>query len=169
MERERYGSVNIDFAANSTKPSRLRLKPVVSVPQRRNTPSTASNRGILEQSEYGRRESAHREELGSQAALKMGPLYVITGLNVAEGLKYSNHSTADMKAGTSGNAYVTDEVESEGNLGGSAARRNLLLYTVLSDTILAYRLHIIREVRWAWKRNYEFDTYNTSKASFSDI
>ncbi|KAI9765368.1 MAG: Ras GTPase ras2 [Geoglossum simile] len=104
-----------------------------------------------------------------KAALMRGPVYVITGLSIAEGLKYSNHSTADMKTSASGNAHVTDEVELEGKLGGSAVRRNLLSYTMLGDAILAYLLHIIKEVGWAWKRDYEVETYDPGNAGFLDI
>lgn len=71
-----------------------------------------------------------------------------------------------MKAGASGNAHVTDEDELEWESEGSAARRNLQSYTVLGDANLAYHLHIIKEVGWTWKRDYEVETYDPGNAGF---
>jgi hypothetical protein len=170
VERERHGSMNMCFAAKiyeafgaQAKASGERVTKTEYTFDRvqpwyfETNPNAADAKALI----------AKSPEV--KAALQNGPVYVITGLNVAEGLKYSNHSTADMKAGASGNAHVTDEVELEGELEGSAGRRNLLSYTVLGDAILAYRLHIIKEVGWAWKRDYEVEAYDPGNAGFLDI
>ncbi|KAF2148361.1 hypothetical protein K461DRAFT_324714 [Myriangium duriaei CBS 260.36] len=83
-----------------------------------------------------------------KAALKSKPVYILTGLKVAVGLKYDAGDSKGRKASIGANAHVSDQVEVDGSVEGSTERKNELKYTVLGDVILAYRLHIVKEIGW---------------------
>ena len=45
-------------------------------------------------------------------------MYIVTGLKIANGLKYSNQRASERKAALSGKGPVTQEVTAEGKLEG---------------------------------------------------
>ncbi|OAL51265.1 hypothetical protein IQ07DRAFT_599240 [Pyrenochaeta sp. DS3sAY3a] len=102
------------------------------------------------------------------AALKHGPLYVVTGLKIAKGLKYLNERTVDTQGGVGGQGNVTEGLSVEGNLGAARGGEDKEEYKVIGDTIIAYRLHVIRQSSWIWNRGQEVKvgTYDPKAGGF---
>jgi len=84
-------------------------------------------------------------------ALRNGPVYIVTGLKIVKGLRYSNQRASEHKGALSGGGYITQEAAVEGKLEGELGVKDTDAWTVLGDTILAYRLHIIKREGWSWK------------------
>ncbi|KAF2009062.1 hypothetical protein BU24DRAFT_429002 [Aaosphaeria arxii CBS 175.79] len=84
-----------------------------------------------------------------KTALDRGPLYIVTGLKVVKGLKYTTVQRTDIRAGAGGQATVTEEAVIEAHLGGEHGTATLENYTVIGDTIMAFQVHIVaKEGRW---------------------
>ncbi|KAI4908603.1 uncharacterized protein J4E92_010796 [Alternaria infectoria] len=90
-----------------------------------------------------------------QYALKRRPIYVITGLKVARGLRYSIIQSRESEVGLSTQGNVTKEDAVQAHLDSSAGTDGTESYTVFGDVILAYRLHVIKKA--GWKRRGEAD------------
>ncbi|CZR67102.1 uncharacterized protein PAC_17001 [Phialocephala subalpina] len=101
-------------------------------------------------------------------ALRNGPVYIVTGLKIAKGLRYSNQRASEHKAALSGGGHVTQEATVEGRLEGELGGENTDTWTVLGDPILAYRLHIMKTKGWSWKGegNLTAKTYDPGDAGF---
>ena len=93
-----------------------------------------------------------------QAALRIGPVYVITGLKVAKGLRYSTIQSNEREIGLDTQGNVTKEVAIQANLNRNTARDSTESYTVLGDVILAYRLHIVKKEGWIWRSEAALET-----------
>jgi hypothetical protein len=103
-----------------------------------------------------------------QGALRRGPVYVVTGVKIAKGLRYINKRTADKGASLGAQGRVSQRVSVGGNLEGETGGEDIENYTVKGDTILAYRLHIIKKegFRWLGERDFEVKTLNPGQAGF---
>jgi hypothetical protein len=86
-----------------------------------------------------------------QAALKKGPVYIITGLKIARGLKYSNVRSTERKSGLGGKGQASAEVAVEANVEANTSTGDIESYTVMGDIVLAYRLHIVKKEGWKWR------------------
>jgi hypothetical protein len=103
-----------------------------------------------------------------KGALSRGPVYVVTGLKIAKGLRYSNKRTADQGGILGVQGRITEEASVGGNLQAERGGENLENYTVKGDTILAYRLHIIKKesFRWIGERELQVESVDHGKAGF---
>ncbi|KAI9774755.1 MAG: hypothetical protein M1839_001622 [Geoglossum umbratile] len=101
-------------------------------------------------------------------ALNRGPVYIVTGLKIAKGLKYSNRHTAERQGGLSGQGHVTEDAAVEANMEGGRGGEEVETYTVKGDTILAYRLHIIKKEGFRWIGEPELDvkTFDPREGGF---
>jgi len=108
------------------------------------------------------------EDSEVRAALRRGPIYIITGLKVAKGLKYSTVQSNEREIGLGAQGNVTKEVAIQANLDRNTGTDGTESYTVLGDVILAYRLHIIKKEGWRWigERALETQTYGPGSAGF---
>lgn len=79
------------------------------------------------------------------------PVYVVTGLKIAKGLRYSTGRSSDKQAGLGGTAQVTEEVGLQGKAEGSRGGATTEEWDVLGDCIIAYRLHMIKRKGFIWK------------------
>ncbi|KAI4923320.1 hypothetical protein J4E85_008357 [Alternaria conjuncta] len=86
-----------------------------------------------------------------QDALRRGPIYFITGLKVARGLRYSTIQLKESEVGLGTQGNVTNEVAIQANLDMNAGTDGAESHTVLGDVILAYRLHIVKKEGWRWR------------------
>jgi len=93
-----------------------------------------------------------------QNALRRGPVYVITGLKVARGLRCSTIQSKESEAGLGTQDNVTNEVAFQANLDMNAGTDDTELHTVLGDVILAYRLHIVKKEGWKWRGEAALET-----------
>lgn len=103
-----------------------------------------------------------------KGALSRGPVYVVTGLKIAKGLRYSNKRTAD-QGGTLGvQGRITEEASVGGTFEAERGSEDFENYTVKGDTILAYRLHIIKKesFRWLGERELQIESVDHGKAGF---
>ncbi|KAJ4990181.1 putative subtilisin [Stagonosporopsis vannaccii] len=103
-----------------------------------------------------------------KGALSRGPVYVISGLKIAKGLKYSNKRTEDIGGSMGAYGRVTKDASVKADLEGDKGGEDLENYTVIGDTILAYRLHIIKKegFRWLGERDLEVKTLDPGAAGF---
>lgn len=103
-----------------------------------------------------------------KGALMRGPVYVVTGLKIAKGLRYSNRRTADHGGKLVIQSHVTKEASLGGALEGERGGEDIESYTVIGDPILAYRLHIIKRegFRWLKEREIEVKSVEHGKAGF---
>ncbi|KAI9766616.1 MAG: hypothetical protein M1840_006427 [Geoglossum simile] len=103
-----------------------------------------------------------------KGALNRGPVYIVTGLKIAKGLKYSNRRTAEKQASLSGQGHITDEVTVGGKVEGDKGGEDVETYAVKGDTILAHRLHIIKKEGFRWLGEPELDvkTFDPGEAGF---
>lgn len=85
-------------------------------------------------------------------------VYMITGLKIAKGLKYSSMEQSVQSADAGGNLPVVDQV----SLGGEASMAHYLgfseSFSAGCDVIIAYRLHTIAKKSW-WDAGVEADSY----------
>ncbi|KAI4657231.1 uncharacterized protein J4E79_007848 [Alternaria viburni] len=91
-------------------------------------------------------------------ALKRAPVYVITGLKIARGLKYSTIHSKESEVGLGAQGNVTKEVAVRANLDKNAGTDGTGSYTVLGDVIIAYRLHIFKKEGWRWRGEAALET-----------
>lgn len=103
-----------------------------------------------------------------KGALSRGPVYIVTGLKIAKGLKYSNKRTADQGGSLGAQGRVAKEASVGGNLEAERGGEDLENYTIKGDTILAYRLHIIKKesFRWLGERELQVESVDHGKAGF---
>jgi hypothetical protein len=101
-----------------------------------------------------------------KAAVKKGPVYIVTGINVAVGLKYTNQSQIETKVAGGASAHMSAVAELEAKAEGSKGHANQTEHKVLGNSILAYRLHVIQKVGWPWKLEYEVSSFNPGEAGF---
>ncbi|EUC29751.1 hypothetical protein COCCADRAFT_8094 [Bipolaris zeicola 26-R-13] len=85
-----------------------------------------------------------------RGALNRGPVYVATGLKIAKGLRYSNIRMTNKGGSLEAQGRVANEASVGGSLEAEKGGEDLENYTVKGDTILAYRLHIIKKESWRW-------------------
>lgn len=102
------------------------------------------------------------------ATLKHEPLFIVTGLKIAKGLKYLNERTIDTQGGLGGQSKITKGLSVEGDFGAARGGEDKDEYKVIGDTIIAYRLHIIRSSSWIWIRGQEVKvgTYDPNAGGF---
>ncbi|KAJ4376892.1 hypothetical protein N0V86_006329 [Didymella sp. IMI 355093] len=74
-------------------------------------------------------------------------VYIVTGLKIARGLKYAKQRASGHGASVEAGGHVTQEVAVKGDVGVSSSGEQIDSFTVLGDTILAYRLHVIKKKR----------------------
>ncbi|KAH7077362.1 hypothetical protein FB567DRAFT_535104 [Paraphoma chrysanthemicola] len=86
-----------------------------------------------------------------KAALEAGPIYIVTGLKIAKGLKYSNEQISGSHAGASGGGKVTENAAIQGKLSGARDDLNTETWPVIGSPIIAYRLQIIKDISWFWQ------------------
>ncbi|KAF3001372.1 hypothetical protein E8E13_006595 [Curvularia kusanoi] len=103
-----------------------------------------------------------------KGALSRGPVFVVTGLKIAKGLKYTNRRTAEQGGSLGAQSRITNEASVGGNLEAERGGEDVENYTVKGDTILAYRLHVIKResFRWFAERELEVKAVNHGKAGF---
>jgi hypothetical protein len=92
-----------------------------------------------------------------KGALSRGPVYIVTGLKIAKGLKYSNKHIANQ----GGSLGVQGRITKEASVGGN-------LEAERGGTILAYRLHVIKKesFRWFGERELQVESVDHGKAGF---
>ncbi|OSS54242.1 hypothetical protein B5807_00863 [Epicoccum nigrum] len=103
-----------------------------------------------------------------KGALSRGPVYIVTGLKIAKGLRYSNKRTADQGGILGARGRITKVASVGGNLEAERGGEYLENYTVKGNTILAYRMHIIKKesFRWLGERELQVESVNHGKAGF---
>ncbi|OQU98205.1 hypothetical protein CLAIMM_04023 [Cladophialophora immunda] len=101
-------------------------------------------------------------------ALNHGPVYIVTGLKITEGLRYSNRRASAHQAGLSGGAHITPDATVGGRLEGETGGEDVDSWRIMGDTILAYRLHMVKKQGWAWKGQGDITTktYDPGDAGF---
>jgi hypothetical protein len=92
----------------------------------------------------------------------------VTGLKIAKGLRYSNKRKANLEGSLRAQGHVTKEASFGGTLDGNRGEEDLENYTIIGDTILAYRLHIIKKegFRWFGERDLGIKTLDPGQAGF---
>ena len=113
-------------------------------------------------------EKLRDTDMEVKGALSRGPVYIVTGLKIAKGLKYSNKRIADQGGSLGVQGHITREASVGGNLEAERGSEDVENYTVKGDTILAYRLHIVRKegFRWLGERALEVESVDHGKAGF---
>ncbi|CAO2652991.1 Nn.00g024020.m01.CDS01 [Neocucurbitaria sp. VM-36] len=103
-----------------------------------------------------------------KGALSRGPVYIVTGLKIAKGLKYANRRTGEKQALLGKQDHVIKEFAVGGTVVGNKREEDIENYTVKGDTILAYRLHIIKRRGFRWLGESEIDarTFDPGAAGF---
>lgn len=86
-----------------------------------------------------------------KAALATGPIYIITGLKIAKGLRYSNERSSEAQASVRGGAQVNEHAVIQGKAEGTKGGTNTEKWPVLGSPIIAYRLHIIKSSKFLWR------------------
>lgn len=106
-----------------------------------------------------------------KAALKKGPVYIVSGLKTVKGLKYRNKQTKEVSIEAEGHGHVTEEAAVEGHMRGAIGEGNQESYNIIGDTILAYRLHIIKPSWWKWLGNSDLEvrSYDPGRAGFMNL
>ncbi|KAI4623397.1 hypothetical protein J4E83_004791 [Alternaria metachromatica] len=101
-------------------------------------------------------------------ALTKGPIYIISSLKLANGLKYANEHMRDKEAGMGGQAHVTQEATFEGDVKGSKSGKTSETYNMMGNVILAYKLQIVKTKGWKWKGEVDLSTgtYDPGRAGF---
>lgn len=86
------------------------------------------------------------------------PLYIITGLKIAKNLTYSSETSSRLTGSIDANVHVVNDVEVEGELGGTKDTARKETYRLPYDAIIAYRLHVIQPVGWlGWLRQTDVE------------
>ncbi|CAN9108463.1 unnamed protein product [Alternaria sp. RS040] len=93
-------------------------------------------------------------------ALTRGPVYIITALKLAKGLRYANVQAKEKKGGIGGNTQITHEATLDARLEGSKSGRVTEKYTLMGNVILAYKLQIVRKAGWKWRGEANLETGN---------
>jgi hypothetical protein len=101
-------------------------------------------------------------------ALADRPVYIVTGLKIAKGLKYANERTTESQAGASAGAHVNENAAISGEVGRATDTENSESYKIIGDCIIAYRLHIVKPGGWTWRGQQKpsVGTYDPGKAGF---
>ncbi|KAJ4363154.1 hypothetical protein N0V83_010274 [Neocucurbitaria cava] len=110
----------------------------------------------------------HESNHAVKGALNRGPVFIVTGLKVAKGLRYSNRHVAEKQAMIGRQDHVMKEFADEGTLEGDKGSEDAEEYTVKGDVILAYRLHVIKKegFRWIGEREIDAKTFDPGEAGF---
>jgi len=158
-ERGDHGSIGLDvsaklYAAFGSKANGKRSADTRTVYDFDNVDTS-----MLERNPRAAEMTALRDEDPEvQDALKRAPVYVITGLKVARGLRYSTIHSKESEVGLGAQSNVTKEVAIQANLDKNAGTDGTGSYTVLGDVIIAYRLHIFKKEGWRWRGEAALET-----------
>lgn len=113
-------------------------------------------------------EKVQESHKAVKGALNRGPVFIVTGLKVAKGLRYSHRRDAEKQAMIGRQDHVIKEFADEGTLAGDKGTEDAQEYTIKGDVILAYRLHVIKKegFRWIGEREIDAKTFDPGEEGF---
>ncbi|KAF2804924.1 uncharacterized protein BDZ99DRAFT_467152 [Mytilinidion resinicola] len=146
VKREAHGSINISFSAKLYEAFGGRAEASKERSLRTVYEYNEVESWYLSQNPTGADVKALRKKDEQvDGALNTGPVFIVTGLKIAKGLKYSNRRTAEMHGGLSGGGHINEHAAVEGRAEATRGGENAESYKILGDCILAYRLHEVKE------------------------